>query len=40
MTGRGKGKYMYKQDLRKEGEEFFKGELDKYFKNNRIWYIV
>ena len=40
MTGRGKGKYMYKQDLRKEGETFFKDELDRYFKNNKIWYIV
>lgn len=40
MTGRGKGKYMYKSDLREEGEIFFREELNKYFKNNRIWYIV
>lgn len=40
MIGRGKGKYMYKQDLRKEGEIFFREELEKYFKNNKIWYIV
>lgn len=40
MTGRGKGKYMYKTDIRKEGETFFKDELDRYFKNNKIWYIV
>lgn len=40
MTGRGKGKYMYKNDLRKEGERFFREELDKYFKENKIWYIV
>ena len=40
MTGRGRGKYMYKTDLRKEGEKFFTEELNKYFRNNRIWYIV
>jgi len=40
MTGRGKGKYMYKKDLRQEGEEFFKRELENNFKNNKIWYIV
>ena len=40
MTGRGKGKYMYKSDLKKEGEIFFKDKLSKYFKENKIWYIV
>lgn len=40
MTGRGKGKYMYKNNLRKEGEIFFTEELGRYFKHNRIWYIV
>lgn len=40
MIGRGKGKYMYKTDLKKEGEKFFREELNKYFKNNKIWYIV
>lgn len=40
MTGRGKGKYMYKSELKKEGEIFFREELNKYFKNNKIWYIV
>ena len=40
MTGRGKGKYMYKQDLRKDGEEFFREKLSKYFPNNKIIYIV
>ena len=40
MTGRGKGKYMYKQDLRKDGEEFFRDKLSKYFPNNKIIYIV
>lgn len=40
MTGRGKGKYMYKEDVRKEGDKFFREELNKYFRNNKIWYIV
>ena len=40
MTGRGRGKYMYKTELRKEGEQFFIEKLNKYFSNNKIWYIV
>ena len=40
MTGRGKGKYMYRQDLRKDGEDFFRKELAKYFPHNKIIYIV
>lgn len=40
MRGRGKGKYMYKDIIRKEGEEFFRENLKKYFKNNEILYIV
>ena len=40
MTGRGRGKYMYKQDLRKDGEQFFREELGKHFPNNKIKYIV
>lgn len=40
MTGRGKGKYMYKNELRKEGEEFFRKTMYKYFPNNVIEYIV
>ena len=40
MTGRGRGKYAYKKDLRLEGEDFFRTELNKYFKENKIWYIV
>lgn len=38
MTGRGKGKYTYKQEQRKIGEEFIKGLLDKYFPDNKIIY--
>ena len=40
MTGRGKGKYMYKESIRKEGEEFFREKMQKYFPNNKIEYIV
>ena len=40
MTGRGKGKYMYKSDIRKEGEIFLREQMHKYFPNNTIEYIV
>ena len=40
MQGRGKGKYMYKEKIREEGRKFFIEELKKYFKNNKIEYIV
>ena len=40
MTGRGRGKYMYKKELRIEGEKFFRENLNRYFPNNRIVYIV
>ena len=40
MTGRGRGKYWYKEEIRKEGEKFFREQLKKYFPNNEIVYIV
>lgn len=40
MTGRGRGKYWYKQAVRQEGEEFFREQMKKYFTNNNILYIV
>ena len=40
MTGRGRGKYWYKNDVRQEGEKFFRENLGKYFPSNRILYIV
>ena len=40
MIGRGKGKYMYKSDIRKEGEIFLREQMHKYFPNNTIEYIV
>ena len=40
MTGRGRGKYWYKENIRKEGEKFFRENIKKYFNNNEILYIV
>ena len=40
MTGRGKGKYMYKIEYRKDGEKFFRDNLNKFFPGNNIIYIV
>lgn len=40
MQGRGKGKYMYKQELREDGKRFFEAELAKYFPSNKIEYMV
>ncbi len=40
MTGRGKGKYMYRQEIRLEAEKFLREEMNKYFKDNPIAYIV
>ncbi|WMJ23617.1 spore photoproduct lyase [Paludicola sp. MB14-C6] len=40
MTGRGRGKYMYRQNLRDEGEEFLRDLLKQYFPNNTVLYVV
>lgn len=40
MTGRGRGKYMYKKQIKEEGEKFFREKLAKYFPDNKIIYIV
>ena len=40
MTGRGRGKYWYKSNIREEGEKFFRENLKKYFPDNKIVYIV
>ena len=40
MTVRGRGKYMYKKEIKKQGEIFFKEKLKKNFPNNDILYIV
>ena len=40
MTGRGKGKYMYKPQIREEATRFFLEKMKQYFPNNEIKYIV
>ena len=40
MTGRGKGKYMYKIGIRKDGENFLREQMKKYFPKKEIMYIV
>lgn len=40
MTVRGRGKYMYKKEVKEEGEVFFRDKLKKYFPSNEILYIV
>ena len=40
MTGRGKGKYTYKNELKAEGALYISSLLKKYFKDNEIKYIV
>ena len=40
MTGRGKGKYMYKKEIREDGEQFLRETMKKYFPENEILYIV
>lgn len=40
MIGRGRGKYMYKNEYRQEGKVFFINSLKKYFPYNKIIYIV
>ena len=40
MTGRGRGKYMYKKEVREDGEEYLRKLMNKYFPNNEIKYIV
>ncbi len=40
MTGRGKGKYMYKPMVRADAETFIRAQMKKYFSQNTIMYIV
>lgn len=40
MMMRGRGMYMYKTNLKEEAKEFFKSELEKYFPDNKILYMV
>ena len=40
MTGRGRGKYMYKKEIRNNAEIFIREQMHKYFPKNQIMYIV
>ena len=40
MTGKGRGKYMYRKEIRDEAEKFFREKMKEYFPNNKIIYIV
>lgn len=40
MTGRGRGKYAYKKEIREDGEKYIRELLLKYFPNNKIAYVV
>ena len=40
MTGRGKGKYAYKKEIRNEAEIYIREQMEKYFPKNKIEYIV
>ena len=40
MTGRGRGKYCYKNPIRNAGEEFFRAEIQAKLPESRIVYIV
>ena len=40
MVGRGRGKYMYKPEVKEEASKFFIDKLKYYFPKNKIIYIV
>ena len=40
MKGGGRGKYRYKEEYKKDGEMFLRKQMNKYFPNNKIEYIV
>ena len=40
MTVRGRGKYMYKMDLKEDGKKYMSDLVYKYFPNNKILYLV
>lgn len=40
MTGRGRGKYWYKNDIREEGKKFFMDRMHEFFPHNTIEYMV
>ena len=40
MTGRGKGKYTYKKEVKENAKKYMLQLMEKYFPNNEIKYIV
>ncbi|GLC81537.1 SPL family radical SAM protein [Lacrimispora brassicae] len=40
MTGRGKGKYCYREDIRKDGELFLRQQLEEKLKEMTVLYVV
>ena len=40
MTVRGRGRYMYRKEIKIEAEIFFRNKIKKYFPENEILYIV
>lgn len=40
MTGRGRGKYCYKNEMRQEAEAFLREQMHLYFPHNKIEYMV
>lgn len=40
MMVRGRGRYMYKKEIREDGSKFFEEIMRKYFPDNEIKYIV
>lgn len=40
MKGGGRGKYRYKDEIKKDGEKFLQEQMEKYFSDNKIEYMV
>ena len=40
MTGRGRGKYTYRPEIRADGEQFLREQLEKFFPDSQIVYVV
>ena len=40
MTGRGRGKYCYRKELREDGEIYLRSLIGRYLKDMKILYVV
>lgn len=40
MTGRGRGKYTYRPEVRADGESFLRAQLERFFPDSQIVYVV